>query len=252
MATAEATDVNVSAFPYEFKVVEIAKMMVDSSYQRPLTSFKDKIVNNFDPALVGTLVLSHRADTEKYAVVDGQTRMAGMRELRMPSAPAVVFYGLSRAQEAQLFAKLQKERRGIASYHRFRAALVGGDPEAAAISRICEEAGYEIGIGNDKISAVAGLESVYRRSPELLERALVILRSAWTDRHMPNGEVLRGLGYLLQKEKIEDDRMAQKLGIVSQDELRRRASALREGGGSGGNSVRYMAGALEGVYRRRG
>lgn len=257
MATAPAApEVNVGDFPYEFRVVSISEMFVDDSYQRPLTSFVDRIIKNYDPALVGTLVLSFRDDgrrtQQRYAVVDGQTRMEGMRELGILTAPAVVFYDLTRQQEAQLFAKLQKERRGIASFHRFRAAFVGGEEEPKAIMRIATGAGYVIGIDDKRkqISAVAALEKVYRRSPELLERTLLILKEAWRDRHMPNGEVIRGMGYFLDRnENVDDDRMASRLSTISPEELKRRSSALREGAGHGGGSERYMAGAIEGVYR---
>jgi hypothetical protein len=188
-------------------------------------------------------------------VVDGQTRAAAVAALAkagdVPGVlPCLVYEDLTPAQEADLFARLQKERRGIASYHRFRAAVVAGEPEATDIQRIAAEVGYEIGVGKDVVSAVAALEKVYRRSPEMLKRVLSIVRAAWGESYMPNGEILRGLGYLLSHAKIDDDRrLAERLGAATPEVLKRRASALREGMGHGGGSDKYMAGAMEGVYR---
>jgi hypothetical protein len=53
---------------------------------------------------------------------------------------------LTRAQEAQLFSDLQTKRRGMATYLRFRAALVAEDEEAMAIAAIVREAGFELDV----------------------------------------------------------------------------------------------------------
>lgn len=245
-------DIDLNTLPYEFKVLAISDLFVDDSYQRPLTSFVDRIEQHFDPALLGCLVVSARDDGSN-AVVDGQTRMEGARRRGVESLPCVVFSGLTQADEANLFYRLQRERRNMTSFTRFRAALVAGDEEAVAINRIANAAGYEVGWQkNTHITAVAGLENVFRRSPEMLERTLIILREAWGDRHMPSGEILRGMGYFLTKDdKVDDEKLAKKLSLVTPDALSRRASALREGGGGGSGAVRYMAGAIEGVYKKK-
>lgn len=245
----------MSQWPYSFEVLEVGRLFVDETYQRPLTSFAAKIERNFDPALVGTLVVSKRAKN-RYAIVDGQTRAAAIVSLAAEDkapigVPCLVYHGLTRAQEASLFARLQKERRGIASAHRFRAAVVAGEEEACAIEAIAKSAGYDVG-ANAKVqlAAVAALESVYRRGPVLLERTLLILRKAWPEL-LPSGDIVRGLGSLLQREEIDDDRMVVQLQSVTAEELKRRASALMEGMGGGGSRERYMAQAIEGVYRSR-
>lgn len=244
----------MSDWPYRFEVLAIDRLFVDDSYQRPLTTFAKRIRQQFDPALLGTLIVSARAD-DRFAIVDGQTRAAAVRGLaEAGEAPAVlpclVYAGLSQADEAMLFARLQRERRGIASYHRFRAAVVAGEPEAIAIQALAAEAGYRVGTGLGFISAVAGLEKVYRRSPAMLRRVLSILRGAWGEQHMPNGETLRGLGYMLDhNDNVDDERLVERLATVTPENLKRRASALREGMGHGGGSDKYMAGAIQGVYR---
>lgn len=251
-----------AVWPFSFEVLDVRNLFVDATYQRPLTSFKDKIKAAYDPALVGTLVVSARQSGQKagkFACVDGQTRAASIRELAEDGivpydVPCLVYYNLTRADEASLFARLQKERRGIQSFHRFRAALVANEPEAKAISRIVEGAGYLIGVNQpNTISAVAALERVYRQSPELLERVVVVLREAWQERFMPKGDVLRGLGYFLSRnEGVDDDRLARRLSTNTPEMLNRKAMALREGlsGGSYG-AEKYMAAAIEATYNSR-
>lgn len=258
-------DVRIEDFPYEFLVVDLAKTFVDVDYQRPLSTFSDRIKENFKPHLFGTLVISERPRGEHpagtpLAVVDGQTRREGAMHNGVTKAPAIVYKGLSQGDEALLFAELQRERRNIASYYRFRASLVAGEEEAVNIDRITRSCGYAIGPnssqseGNTKraISAIAGLEKLYRRGPELLERALTIFREAWQDRYVPNGELLAGMGWFLDlNEDVDDEKLARHLSVTTPDELRRRASAMREGVGHSGALSKYMGQVIEGVYKSR-
>lgn len=238
-------------WPYQFEVLSLSKLFVDDSYQRPLTSFVDKIVNKFDPALIGTLVVSKRG--AKYAVVDGQTRMEALRELGKKEAPCLVYLGLSQADEASLFARLQRERRGIASYHRFRAALVAGEKEPQEIEVIAKDVGYGIGLETGEISAVAALEYAYRRDAEVLERTLLIFKEAWGADYVPTGDLIRGLAFTVYTENVDDQRLADRLKEVTPEQIRRRASAFKEGvGHGGGGAVRYVSAALMAIYRKRG
>lgn len=252
------TEFDAGEFPYKFEVIELDKMFVDESYQRPLTKLVNKIFERFNPALIGTVVLSYREDSKLYALMDGQTRHAGVKkrlEAGQPAPaklPAVVFFGLTQAEEAKLFSLFQTERQGVASAQRFRAALVGQDPEALAINHIATQIGYKIGpVSKTTISAVAALEKLYRDSPEILERSLEIFMEAWKDKHMPDGGAIRGMGYFLKRTAdVDDERLAQRLSLVKPKDLKHRAAMLREGqGGIGGSSDRFVAGAIEGIYR---
>lgn len=273
-----APQIKVEDFPYEFQIVDLGETFVDEVYQRPLSSFSEKIKANFKPHLVGTLVISERKRGEHptgrpMAVVDGQTRREGMLHNGLTQAPAIVYRNLSQGEEAMLFSELQRERRNIATYYRFRASLVAGQTalrrgetmpegaeEAVQIDRIATAVGYVIGPNssqaegnqNRAISAIAGLEKLYRRSPELLERVLTVYREAWQERYVPNGELLAGLGWFLdQRPDADDELLARRLSIRTPDELRRRASAMREGVGHSGALSKYMGQVIEGIYKSR-
>lgn len=245
----------VPSWPYRFAVLPVEHLMVDHDYQRPLTSFVNQVAAKWDPALVGSLVVSERKPTEN-AVVDGQTRMEAAKRVEVPNLPCLVYLGLTPADEASLFSRLQKERRGIASYHRFRAALVAGERDALDIEALVNDCGYVVGLAGTSeitISAVAALESVYKRGGDILERTLLILKAAWRERIAPPGDIIRGLAYFLDHNKgTDDEKMVRRLSVSSPEELKRRASALREGAGHGGTSDKYIAGAIEGIYNRRG
>lgn len=267
-AVAEAhngTQPDIAAWPYRFEVVPLKHLVIDE-YQRPLTTFVDKIEQHFNPALVGTLCVSERSKT-KFAVIDGQTRAEGMRRHGLKEAPCLVFHGLSREQEAELFALFQTERRGMTSAARFRAQVIAKDPTAVAINEVVEGLGFVIDHNNNDLGAlraVAAVEYVFHgamagakakktQNPQLLAQVLETIRAAWPK--LPDtaksATMIRGLGfYLANADKVDLERLANRLGKTTPSELAKRGEAVREGKGMTGNSPAYMAEAIESVYRR--
>jgi Family of unknown function (DUF6551) len=262
--------------PYRFAIVPLKEMIVDA-YQRPLSTFVDRIADHFDPALVGTLCVSERSAT-KYALIDGQTRAEGMKRVGLAVAPCIVYEGLTRAQEAALFSKFQTERRGMTSASRFKAQVIANDPSAVAIDKIVREQGYEIDTNLSNpgaLRAVAALEKVYRgmydrrykggehTDPELLNDVLMILRAAWP--RLPDtaksAVMIQGLGFYLartldgkprkSRSEVDVERLIERLAKITPSDLAKRADALREGRGMSGNSPAYMAEAIEAQYRKR-
>jgi hypothetical protein len=245
-----------AAWPYKFALVPLDDLFVDGEYQRPLTSFVNTVVRDYDPALLGTLIVSERRGG-RMAIIDGQTRWAAMQERDEPAAPCLVYMNLTREDEARLFADLQTKRRGMATYLRFRAALVAKQPEATDIARIVQAAGFELDVEEtgQTIKAIAALENVYRRGPDVLGEVMDIIARAWPEpdiEYRTSGEMIRGLSVFLGREQgIERGRLIERLSSVTPTVLRRRANALKEGSGSGGGSPGYMADAILGVYMSR-
>lgn len=254
----------IADWPFRFEIVPLKYLVVDA-YQRPLTSFVEKIEKKFNPALVGCLCVSKRSAT-KYAVIDGQTRSEGMKRRGMESAPCVVFAGLAREQEAALFALFQTERRGMTSAARFNAQVIAKDEDAVAIAEIVEGLGFLIDQGSapESIKAVGAVEFLYRgasggkgvgkkKDPELVAKTLETIKLAWPKLQdtAKSAVMIRGLGYFLSENPNTDlERLVTRLGKVQPSELARRAEAVREGKGMTGSSPTYMADAIEAVYKR--
>jgi len=262
---------NNGHWPYRFQIVALKQMIVDA-YQRPLTTFVEKIAHDYQPALIGTLCLSERSKT-KFALIDGQTRAEAMKRKGETEAPCIVYHSLTLEQEAELFAKFQTERRGMTSATRFKAQVIAGYPEAIAIDKIVKEQGFFIEHkSNDPtaLRAVAALEYVYRGAsarktkhddPELLADTLNIIRGAWPK--LPDTAkgkaMLRGVGHFLARDldgkprtsEVDVDRLVDRLSKVTPSDLAKRAEALRDGRGMAGYSPVYMAEAIEAQYRKR-
>lgn len=261
-----------TTWPYEFAVLALDQLFVDEEYQRPLTTFVQRIEKNYDPALIQCLIVSDRGN-DSYAIIDGQTRWAGATRVGVTHLPCVVYKDLDQAQEAELFAKFQTERRGMTSSSRFRAEVIAKKMSAGIIDALVKDEGYVIdhndstGEGNN-IRAIGAVEYVFwncevskrRRSdlananPELLQRTLQIIKAAWPPPHptATSAQVIRGLGFFLKNEEVDDERLVARLKKLQPSELSRRADQLREGRGLEGNSPSYLAEAVSSEYRRRG
>lgn len=260
--------------PYRFEIVSLKHMIVDA-YQRPLTSFVEKIESHYNPALIGTLCVSERSKT-KYALIDGQTRAEGMKRVGETEAPCIVYENLSLKQEAELFAKFQTERRGMTSASRFKAEVIAGHETAVAIDKVLAEQGFFVDHNSNEpgaLRAVAALEYIYRGTmdrrykggrhadPELLADVLDTIKAAWPK--LPDtaksAVMIRGLGWYISRNSdgkprttdLDMDRLVERLSKVTPSDLAKRAEALREGRGMSGNSPSYMAEAIEAQYRKR-
>jgi hypothetical protein len=243
-------------WPYRFELVPLDRLFIDADYQRPLTSFVEQVAADYDPAMVGTLITSEREDG-RLAVIDGQTRMEAMRMNGEGLAPCLVYPDLTREQEAELFADLQTKRRGMSSFLRFRAALVARKTEAIAIAAIVNQAGFELDVRETQytVKAIAALENVYRRDPELLMTTMQVIRDAWPDvdtDYRTGGDLIRGLARFLGREaRVDRERLVDRLAAVTPRMIQHRANALMEGSGHGqGGRAGYMADAILGIYMR--
>ena len=245
-------------FPYKWSVLALNHMFIDADYQRPLTSFVQRIQTRFDPLLFGVLVLSDRGAKHKprYAIVDGQTRWVAAKNIGIQTAPAIVFTDLTVQDEANMFARLQKERRGMLSYHRFRAQLAAKDPQSLAIEQIVKAAGYKLGAGPGEMRAVAALESCYRIDDFTLERVLSDYREAWPDA-VPESPHIRGLHYFFRhfpldqkrNDEVDDERLIRRLKAAGPDGVSRKANAAKEAGfHRRGSTDRYVAQAIQASY----
>jgi hypothetical protein len=244
-------------WPFVYRIVPEWDLEIDTKYQRRLGTFVNSIVDNFMPALVGTLIVNRRG--RKMFVIDGQHRLEALRRLAIQDVPCVVFDGLSRAEEAQLFAKLQTERRRIRPSTRFEAEVVAKDPRALAIKRVLDRVGISISdvggrlLAPHEVSAIVALERIYEAfDANRLEEVLTVCRLSFPDeKGALSNDIILGVSSFIATENPDRDKLVKQLSQVTAWDLKSRATALRQGRGVGGGSPAYMAEAIGSVYRRR-
>jgi hypothetical protein len=252
----DAIIAKTSEWPYRFQVLSLSEMWI-ARYQRPVENIVESIVENFEPALVGTLIVSERRGKGKrYSVIDGQQRREAMKQLGLKEAPCLVFYELTEEEEATLFSKFQRLRKAITSFQRFNADLIAGNSTAIAIKSMVESEGFFIGDTTtqthwESIQAVRVLETVYKEDPERLRTMLRLIRSVW--KGMPlatRQDILRGLHYFVRDTRdLDEDRFIDRVKNVTPSDVSKRAVALREGKGVHTTTPKFVTEVLRDVYR---
>jgi len=194
-----------------FEVVTVAALVTSSTFgtQRVEGSSEKRIAEiaqAWDPAKVGTISVSRRADGTMF-VMDGAHRVGAAKELGIPTLPAIVYNGLTREEEADLFNGLNTFKQPSA-VSRFLARVDAGSQNEGVIKRIVEKYGWRIAAQSTDgvIRAVDALERIFRDAagtlpkdayPNTLDWVLNVVTTAWGhDVDAVNANLLLGLGQL--------------------------------------------------------
>ena len=130
----------------DIRMIKISALRVCMDYQRKLDmSWVRHIVNNYDPALVGTLQVSYR-DGEYY-VFDGQhTKRAIELKFNNPEYPVSckVYYGLTLEEEAEMFHKFNTSKKRMSTIAIVRAQAAYGDEHILNFIQCSRDSGFTI------------------------------------------------------------------------------------------------------------
>lgn len=206
--------------------------IVTEQYQRILNMKNVAgIVKNFDPAKLGVLVVSHRADGT-YAVLDGQHRLAALRRLGYDAANCIVLEGMTIRQEADYFRRQNENKQSLRINDTFNASLWAEDAESLRIKELMDKYGFRHGKSGQPmcICAIGALQRILRRfGDRTLELTLACIAATWPhDSTILRGEMLAGLGEFWRRygEKLTvaqfEARMRKHLPMEMYQEARRR------------------------------
>lgn len=174
-----------------FEEVLVAELHT-APYNRPINNvIAKKWSKKFSMKLVNAIIVSNR-DGVNY-IVDGQHRSAAARIKGIRTLPAVVHYGLSYEEEAELFVELNKERRGLLVSEVFRGEVEAGNPRAIDLKSAIHAADYEIGKGQGrrKVQALQVLQKIYSADgPEMVTQVLQVLGDAYDGSSEANGRLM--------------------------------------------------------------
>lgn len=213
-----------------YKRVPVERLIIDSRYQRPLNEHRiGRMIDDFRPAQLGTLEVSHRPGGQ-FAVFDGQHRLAALKALGKKTAPCLVHEGIDAQEEADLFVRLQRERRPATPVERFKAQLFSGDHEAAQIAGALTASGFKIGSGEHDVKAVSSVEKLAsRHGIEIVRRTFETIRDAWFgDPGSLDGSVIGGLGEVIGDYSDRwDSKHVDRLRLQAPIDIKRRAQGKR-------------------------
>lgn len=217
-----------------------ADCFVDQSYQRVLDVARARcITSGWDRRLVGLIEVSDRGPeaSPRYAVIDGQHRWAAARFLAdPPQLVANVHEGLTIAQEAELFDKLNRQRRQPTTWDHWKARRSAGDLMVAAIERVVREVGLGVTENTTSdlgISCTSTLERVASSAGglELLHQTLDVITAAWPGRRSGvDAPMVLGVAIVLDNfdDRVNKQRLVQTLTEMPPKRIKLAASTLRD------------------------
>jgi hypothetical protein len=173
----------MKSYKHVSQYIPVDQLKVDISYQRFLSeSHIKKLISEFDPGLVGSLIVSKRQDG--YYVIDGQHRLYALRKKNISSVDCNVYFDLTPMQEARLFVAFNNNRKRLTPSEIFIGRLEAGDPAAVEIKSIVESCGLILGIhkrlSQNTIMALTTIDRIYRQLGSTdLRRLLTLLKETW-------------------------------------------------------------------------
>jgi hypothetical protein len=156
------------------------------------------LAKQLDPVGIGVVTVSRR-DDGPLVLLDGQHRVLALieRGLGEWEVDCHVYTGLTLAQEAALFRRLNNSRKPNV-VDDYLVGVVEGDEECLAIDKIVQSAGLRVALqkGNGIIACVGAMRSVYRKGgANALAPALRVPIAAWgTHSASLEGFIVTGLG----------------------------------------------------------
>lgn len=201
------SDTEMGSVRSSLEWLHVSDLTIDESYQRTVRAHHvAKIAKGFDPDMFGTLIVSARQGGGMY-VVDGQHRLEAVKQLGWHDqrVPCIVYYGLTKEEEARAFFFPQTNRVQLIPAERFKARLASGDQTAVELVRKVESFGYGINLTNgssestrmfDAVASIERLETNYRE--DVLSEFLAISRAAWgLDQYKIPNTFITGLGLFI-------------------------------------------------------
>lgn len=217
------------------RLVKVRELHVDPNYQRGLSQPRiAAMARHWDPLLADEIKVSMRQDGSLW-LIDGQHRMAAAMLANIDELFAMVMTGLTPEQEADLFVRGTKQRKGFNSLEEWKAALSAGYPDVVAINALVERLGGRVNTSPNStkgINAPSALSDVYRLGGiELLEWTLETIRAAWGDLDGQNVSafIIKGLGLFLgmYADVLDHDRITAQMKRAGVTELGRKSNAYR-------------------------
>jgi len=186
--------------------------------QRPLNeTHAQRIADNLDPDMFGTISVTKPNGKGIYHVIDGQHRLVAVQKKwgLEEKVPCQVFDAVDPARAAQIFDHINSGRRALQPIELFKVRVTAGNDLQVEVNKIVVKCGYFVGHRNaNSIQCVTALETVYQSyGPLVLEGTLRMIRKMWGEENTATGAlIIRGIGMFLSEFRhIDFEKFAQSI-----------------------------------------
>jgi hypothetical protein len=239
-----------------------SEFAVDPAVQRQLNEPRvKKLVDEFDPNLLGLVTASKRLDG-RYYILDGQHRIAAARRKGYEGYIATrVYEDLAVTDEANAFLGLNNTRQ-VSALDKFHVRVTKGDPGAVALNSALERYGLKASGQHTggMFAAIVALERVYAgflsrpmdMRLDLVEAVLHILTRAYgaEERKAYQANTIQGIGLLIQifGKRVNPDDLVSSLRSMTADALAVKGRSIKDL--EGGTGAQAIAKVILSVYNK--
>jgi len=173
----------------EERTLELDILNIDPNYQRHgkgrrklVDAHVEKIKREFDPKAVLFIIVNERQDGT-FWVIDGAHRVFALIDLGYTHWECLVYRHLTYQEEATIFHKLNNKK-SLTARLQFEARVIGGEPKAVDIVRICRQHGFDIKSNVKQlpsfIRSTVVLDKIYdAMGATVLSETMYILSKCW-------------------------------------------------------------------------
>lgn len=209
------------------------KLLKVDKYQKKLRSkVINKIVNNFDPVVLGLIHVSLR-DDGSYWIFDGQNRTEALKKIGFEYADCLVFTGLTYQQEAKAFNAHQNSSKPT-KVEEHRARVEAEDILSLEIEDVLHSMGLEFSNATSKtrMKTVTTVYEIYDGLGKdgLIELLNVMCKSFGNEDKPFVANVMRGLNDVMKEygSKVNDKWLIKQLSKITTNDLNLRANGFKD------------------------
>jgi hypothetical protein len=247
------------------KKIAIDRLTIDPAVQRVegLDNIRvNRMVTEFDDGLLGTLIVSERADG-RLVVLDGMHRVETCRRRGFTGlVECKVFTEASLADEYAL-ALGYNDSKLVSAITKFNWRVGAGEKEASEIASVLGDHQWRVTQSSvpGSLTAISATERVYRngggtvtegRHPDLLSRVIEVLTVAWEwDNRSVDAALILGVAQLFGRfgASVDDKKLINEMQATRPGVLIGRAKTLRDA--QGGSLPAAVAKILVGMHNSK-
>jgi hypothetical protein len=246
------------------KWLNLDELYVDSKYQRGTQSNASArnlkhIKQNFHWGACGAVIVSFEPTRKKYAIIDGQHRVAAARQRAdIKEMPCVIVDRAQIREQAESFVAINAGRVNLGKLQTFPAAIAAGDETAVSIKQILDESRitiprYPITNGQTgpretcALSAIAGLLGTHSKNQ--IKWVLTIIPDAYgEEKGQMRSMLIKALALALKQDpKLDLEAMTEALRQNDPEDLHTNGAACVKA--QGGRALNYMVDILMRSYQ---
>ena len=231
--------------PGTIRPLSTSRLTSDLPYQRPVEQKNvDKLIHDWNSRELHPIVVSFRDG--KFNVVDGQNRIAAMRQMAGGGdviVPCIIHTGMTYEEEADMYARLDTNKTPLTPRQHTKAVVeAGSDPKITEINRLLEDGGFTWALVEKtgepyEIAAVRTLINAYQLlGSDGFARMLGLLAGTWHG--TPNSlkaAILSGMALFVKTYGLElsDQTFIRSMSAVGPEQI------LRQGRIDNNAALRY-------------